>query len=148
MRSEDFIQDRADVKAAIAETAEGFDIQIEVDALAAGEHTIRIYVIDENDGLVDTTFELPFTKEAAPEKVEPAPDPAEPVEEPAAEPAEEPAAEPEAPAAEEPADAPATEPEPPAPAPEPAKSGCGSMIGGSVIVLAAVLGSAWVSKRR
>ena len=148
VRSGDFIQDRPDVKAAIAEPAEGFDIPIEVDTLGEGEHVIKFFAIDENDDLVDTTFEFPFTKEAAPEKAEPAPDPAEPAEEPAAEPAEEPAAEPEAPAAEEPADAPTTEPEPPAPAPEPAKSGCGSMIGGSVIVLAAVLGSAWAAKRR
>ena len=31
---------------------------------------------------------------------------------------------------------------------ETAKSGCGSMIGGGLIVLVTVLGSAWISKRR
>ncbi|MBQ3707483.1 MAG: discoidin domain-containing protein [Clostridia bacterium] len=68
VRSEDFIQDRPDVKSIIHEEAEGFDISIEVDKLAVGDHVIKIYAIDANDNLVDTTFEFPFVKEAPPSK--------------------------------------------------------------------------------
>lgn len=91
-------------------------------------------------------------------KEEPAPEPEpEPVvEKPAAEeaPAEEPAAE-EAPAAEEEApaeEAPAEDDaaaETPAADAAPAESGgCGSFIGGGAVVIAAILGAAWVSKRK
>ena len=151
VRSEDFIQDRPDVKAVIHEEAEGFDMSIELDKLAVGDHVIKIYAIDANDNLVDTTFEFPFVKEAAPEP-QPAPEPEpepEPAPEPEPEPAPEPEPEPEAPAAEEPAaETPAAEtPAAEKPA-EAKKSGCGSMIGGGMIVLVAVLGSAWISKRR
>ena len=77
-------------------------------------------------------------------KEEPVPEPEPAFEpEPAAEPeptAEpEPAAEPETPTAETPA---STE------TPAEKKSGCGSFVGGGVIVLVAVLGSAWAAKRR
>ena len=68
VRSEDFIQDRPDVKAVIHEEAEGFDMSIELDKLAVGDHVIKIYAIDANDNLVDTTFEFPFVKEAPPSK--------------------------------------------------------------------------------
>ena len=61
VQSEDFIQDRPDVKAAIHEEAEGFDIQIEVADLGAGDHLIKIYAVDANGGLVDTGFDFPFT---------------------------------------------------------------------------------------
>ena len=61
VQSEDFIQDRPDVKAAIHEEAEGFDIQIEVAGLGAGDHLIKIYAVDANGGLVDTGFDFPFT---------------------------------------------------------------------------------------
>ncbi|MBQ2544704.1 MAG: hypothetical protein II557_00305, partial [Clostridia bacterium] len=87
-----------------------------------------------------------------PGKVDPPPKAEEPAaeepktEEPAAEP--EPAAE--EPTAETPTETPAETPtETPAEKPaETAKSGCGSMIGGGLIVLVTVLGSAWISKRR
>ncbi|MBO7405841.1 MAG: discoidin domain-containing protein, partial [Clostridia bacterium] len=72
---------------------------------------------------------------------EPAPEP-EPEPEPAPEPEPEPAPEPETPT-----EQPAAEPTTPEPAPA-AKSGCGSMIGGGLIVLVTVLGSAWIAKRR
>jgi hypothetical protein len=68
VKSDEFIQDRPDVKAAINEIAEGFDISIDVSGLAVGDHVIKIYAVDENGGLVDSTFEFPFTKEAAPSK--------------------------------------------------------------------------------
>ncbi|MBQ5356361.1 MAG: hypothetical protein IIU08_10875, partial [Clostridia bacterium] len=61
VQSEDFIQDRPDVKAAIHEEAEGFDIQIEVAGLDAGDHVIKVYAVDANGGLVDTGFDFPFT---------------------------------------------------------------------------------------
>ena len=126
-------------------------MSIELDQLAPGDHVIKIYAIDANDNLVDTTFEFPFVKETAPEP-QPAPEPEpepEPAPEPEPEPAPEPEPEPEAPAAEEPAaETPAAEtPAAEKPA-EAKKSGCGSMIGGGMIVLVTVLGSAWISKRR
>ncbi|MCR5680844.1 MAG: discoidin domain-containing protein, partial [Clostridiales bacterium] len=68
VKSDEFIQDRPDVKAAINEIAEGFDISIDVSGLGVGDHVIKIYAVDENGGLVDSTFEFPFTKEAAPSK--------------------------------------------------------------------------------
>ncbi|MBR4204055.1 MAG: hypothetical protein IKQ92_01110 [Clostridia bacterium] len=68
VKSADFIQDRPDVKAAIHEEAEGFNIEIEVDKLKPGEHLIKVYAIDANDQLVDTTFDFPFTLEAPPSK--------------------------------------------------------------------------------
>ncbi len=66
VKSEDFIQDRPDVKSVIHEEAEGFDISIDVSGLDAGDHVIKVYAIDENDGLVDTTFDFPFTVSRAP----------------------------------------------------------------------------------
>ncbi|MBQ3859824.1 MAG: hypothetical protein II779_04790, partial [Clostridia bacterium] len=60
-KSEDFIQDRPDVKAAIHEEAEGFDIQIDVSGLGAGDHLIKVFAIDADGGLVDTGFDFPFT---------------------------------------------------------------------------------------
>lgn len=91
------------------------------------------------------------------EEPAPAPEPEpEPVveEKPAEEaPAEEPAAE-EAPAADAPADEAPTEEAPAADAPAddaaaPAESGgCGSFIGGGAVVIMALLGAAWVSKRK
>ena len=150
VKSADYIVDRPDVKAAISEEAEGFEIAVDVDGLAEGDHLLKFYALDANGEMVDTTFDLPFTiiRAAEPDE-EPAPDePAEPAEEPtpAEEPAEEPAAE--EPAAEEPEpEPPTTEPTPPAPAPE-AKSGCGSFLGGGLIVLVTLLGSAWIAKRK
>ncbi len=93
VKSADYIVDRPDVKAAISEDAEGFEIAVDVSGLADGEHTLNYYAIDANGELIDTTFAIPFTK--APTVV---------TEEPAA---EEPAAE--EPAAEEPAEEPAAE---------------------------------------
>ncbi len=145
VKSADYIVDRPDVKAAISEEAEGFEIAVDVDGLAAGDHLLKFYAIDANGSLVDTTFDLPFTivRAEAPAE-EPAPEPEAPADEPTPA-AEEPA---EAPAADEPApDAPAAEPTTPAPAPE-AKSGCGSFLGGGLIVLVTLLGSAWIAKRR
>ena len=83
----------------------------------------------------EKTGEKPVKEEPAP-----APEP-EPEPEPEPAPAEEPAQ------AEEPA---ATEAAPAAPATntENAKSGCGSFIGGGMIVLVTVLGSAWIAKRK
>ena len=127
VKSADYIVDRPDVKAAISEEAEGFEIAVDVDGLAAGDHLLKFYAIDANGSLVDTTFDLPFTIVRA--------------EAPAEEPAPEPAADEPAP------DAPAAEPTTPAPAPE-AKSGCGSFLGGGLIVLVTLLGSAWIAKRR
>ena len=68
--SADYIQDRPDVKDAIDQTAEGFNIDIDVSNVGKGAHTIKIFAVDANGELVDTTFELPFTQEkevAAPE---------------------------------------------------------------------------------
>lgn len=87
-------------------------------------------------------------------KEEPAPEP-EPEPEPVVEeaPAEEPAAE-EAPAADAPAEEAPAEEAPAADAPAddaaaPAESGgCGSFIGGGAVVIMALLGAAWVSKRK
>ena len=96
------------------------------------------YVKFSADGTASGTFQVSevtlFGDKTgdAPAAAEPEPEP-----EPEAPPAEEPAAETpaaETPAAEKPAEA--------------KKSGCGSMIGGGMIVLVAVLGSAWISKRR
>ncbi|MBQ3860900.1 MAG: hypothetical protein II779_10245, partial [Clostridia bacterium] len=66
-------------------------------------------------------------------------------------PAEEPKTEEPAPAEEPKTEEPApTTPETPASTETPTetKSGCGSFIGGGLIVLATILGSAWISKRR
>lgn len=68
--SADYIQDRPDVKGQIDQTAEGFNIDIDVSNVGKGAHTIKIFAVDANGELVDTTFELPFTQEkeaAAPE---------------------------------------------------------------------------------
>lgn len=68
--SADYIQDRPDVKGQIDQTAEGFSFDIDVSNVGKGAHTIKIFVVDANGELVDTTFELPFTQEkeaAAPE---------------------------------------------------------------------------------
>ena len=141
VKSEDYIVDRPDVKAAISEEAEGFEIEIDVSGLGAGDHLIKVFAVSTNDELIDTTFDLPFKQEEKPAEEPKAEEPAK-TEEPAAEPeptAEEPA--PEAPA-ETPAETPAEKPA------ETAKSGCGSMIGGSLIVLVTLLGSAWIAKRR
>ena len=69
VKSADFINDRPDVKAAINEIAEGFDISIDVSGVAEGAHTVKIYAVAPDDTLVDTGFDLPFTK-AAPAPVE------------------------------------------------------------------------------
>ncbi|MBQ2546119.1 MAG: hypothetical protein II557_07510, partial [Clostridia bacterium] len=68
VKSADFIADRPDVKAAIAESANGFDIKIDVSGLGEGAHSIKIYAVDTKDELVDTGFELPFTLTAAESK--------------------------------------------------------------------------------
>ncbi len=68
--SADYIQDRPDVKGAIDQTAEGFSFDIDVSNVGKGAHKIKIFAVDANGELVDTTFELPFTQEkgaAAPE---------------------------------------------------------------------------------
>ena len=68
--SADYIQDRPDVKGQIDQTAEGFNFDIDVSNVGKGAHTIKIFAVDANGELVDTTFELPFTQEkeaAAPE---------------------------------------------------------------------------------
>ena len=76
-----------------------------------------------------------MTRAAAPVAEEPAPEP-EPAADPEPEPEPEPAAEPDAPVAETHA---STE------TPAEKKSGCGSFIGGGMIVLVTVLGSAWAT---
>ncbi|MBQ1847390.1 MAG: hypothetical protein II135_05235 [Clostridia bacterium] len=63
VKSADFIQDRPDVKAAINPDAEGFDFTIDVSNTGVGAHTIRIYAVDVDGNLVDTTYEVPFTQE-------------------------------------------------------------------------------------
>ncbi|MBO4869248.1 MAG: hypothetical protein J5585_06010 [Clostridia bacterium] len=63
VKSADFIQDRQDVKDAIHADANGFDMKIDVSNVGKGAHTIKIYAVDANGELVDTTFELPFTQE-------------------------------------------------------------------------------------
>ncbi|MBQ4351477.1 MAG: discoidin domain-containing protein [Clostridia bacterium] len=68
VKSEDFIQDRPDVKAAIHEDAEGFDISIELEGIAVGDHLIKVYAVDADGNLVDTTFDFPITIEAKPSK--------------------------------------------------------------------------------
>ena len=68
VKSADFIADRPDVKAAIAESANGFDMKIDVSGLGEGAHSIKIYAVDTKDELVDTGFELPFTLTAAESK--------------------------------------------------------------------------------
>ncbi len=80
---------------------------------------------------------------------EPEPEPA--AEEPKAEepaPAEEPKTEEPAPAEEPAAEEPAAEAPAETPKTEEKKSGCGSFIGGGLIVLVTVLGSAWISRRK
>ena len=89
-----------------------------------------------------------YGKPGTAERPAPEPEP-EPEPEPAPEPEPEPAAEPE-PSAEPAADTP-TPAETPAGSDGQTKSssgGCGSFIGGGLIVLVTVLGSAWISKRR
>lgn len=61
--SADYIQDRPDVKGQIDQTAEGFNFDIDVSNVGKGAHTIKIFAVDANGELVDTTFELPFTQE-------------------------------------------------------------------------------------
>lgn len=63
VKSADFIQDRQDVKDAIHADANGFDMKIDVSNVGKGAHTIKIYAVDANGELVDTTFELPFIQE-------------------------------------------------------------------------------------
>ncbi|MBQ3706663.1 MAG: hypothetical protein II889_02035, partial [Clostridia bacterium] len=52
VKSADFIADRPDVKAAIAESANGFDMKIDVSGLGEGAHSIKIYAVDTKDELV------------------------------------------------------------------------------------------------
>ena len=75
VKSADYIVDRPDVKAAISEEAEGFEITVDVSGLGDGAHTIKFYAVSSNDELVDTTFDLAFTKDAAAAE-EPAEEPA------------------------------------------------------------------------
>ena len=65
VKSADYIVDRPDVKAAISEAAEGFEIAVDVSGLGDGAHTLKFYALDANGELIDTTFALPFTKGAA-----------------------------------------------------------------------------------
>ncbi|MBR4896220.1 MAG: discoidin domain-containing protein, partial [Clostridia bacterium] len=65
VKSADYIVDRPDVKAAINEEAEGFEITVDVSGLGDGAHTIKFYAVSTNDELVDTTFDLAFTKGGA-----------------------------------------------------------------------------------
>ena len=144
VKSEDFIVDRPDVKSAISEEAEGFDIEIDVSALSAGDHLIKIFAVSTADELIDTTFDLPFSQEEKPAEEPKTEEPKaeEPkTEEPAAEPEPEPAVE--EPKAEQPAEAPAGTPKA-----DEKKSGCGSFLGGGLIVMTAVLGAAWIAKRK
>ena len=69
VRSADFIAPRPDVKNAISPDAEGFDITVDVEKIGVGEHLISIYVIDDEDDLVDTEYVLPFTQELDPNAV-------------------------------------------------------------------------------
>ncbi|MBE6723580.1 MAG: LamG domain-containing protein, partial [Ruminococcaceae bacterium] len=68
VKSADYIVDRPDVKAAISEDAEGFEIAVDVSGLGDGAHTLNFYAIDANGDLIDTTFAIPFTKAAAESK--------------------------------------------------------------------------------
>ena len=113
--------------------------------LPAGDYTMFLLANDGYDIIdsIDFTIRAAKKEEPAPAASEPAPE-ADP--EPAAEeaPAEVPAE------AEAPADA-APAPENAAastPAADSAKSGCGSFIGGGLVVLLSVLGSAWAAGRR
>ena len=63
VRSADFIKDRNDVHQYVHEIAEGFEFDIDVSNVGKGEHTIKIYAIDENGELVYTTYACPFTQE-------------------------------------------------------------------------------------
>jgi hypothetical protein len=63
VRSAEFIKDRNDVHQYVHEIAEGFEFDIDVSNVGKGEHTIKIYAIDENGELVDTTYACPFTQE-------------------------------------------------------------------------------------
>jgi len=67
VKSADYIVDRPDVKAAISEDAEGFEIAVDVSGLGDGAHTLKFFAVDANGDLIDTTFVLPFTKAAAAE---------------------------------------------------------------------------------
>jgi hypothetical protein len=119
--------------------------------LPAGEYTMFLLANDGYDVIDSIDFKITGTKKAE----EPAPAAEEPVqaEEPAQAQAEEPAP--------EPAPEPAGEPEPkeaPQEAPQAAaeeeqsgtgkSSGCASAIGGGCTVLVALLGSAWIAKRK
>ena len=68
MKSADYIVDRPDVKAAISEDAEGFEIAVDVSSLGDGAHTLKFFALDANGDAIDTTFTLPFTKSAAAEE--------------------------------------------------------------------------------
>ena len=102
------------------------------------------FVRFEAEGTASGTFqvsELTLYGEKTGEKpAKPEPEPA-PEPEPEPEPAEEPTGE-------EPAAEPASTPAAANTPAETAKSGCGSFLGGSLIVLVTVLGSAWIAKRR
>ena len=63
VKSADFIKDRNDVHQYVHEIAEGFEITIDVSSVGKGAHTIKLFAIDENGELVDTTYVLPFTQE-------------------------------------------------------------------------------------
>ena len=68
VKSADYIVDRPDVKAAISEEAEGFEIAVDVSGLSDGAHTLKFFALDANGEPIDTTFALPFTKAAAAEE--------------------------------------------------------------------------------
>lgn len=63
VKSADFIKERNDVHQLVHEIAEGFEFTVNVSEVGKGAHTLKIYAVDENGDLVDTTFACPFTQE-------------------------------------------------------------------------------------
>ena len=63
VKSADFIEQRDDVVSLIHADANGFHFKVDVSNVGKGAHTIKIYAIDTEGELVDTTFVCPFTQE-------------------------------------------------------------------------------------
>ncbi|MBO6052243.1 MAG: hypothetical protein J6Q17_00760 [Clostridia bacterium] len=118
--------------------------------LPAGEYTMFLLANDGYDVIDSIDFKITGSKKAEePTKTEepaPAKDPAPAAEEAAPDPVEEPAADAEPEAA--PQETPTASDGGTAGEPAAAKSGCGSLIGGGYTVLAAILCSAWIVKRK
>jgi hypothetical protein len=118
--------------------------------LPAGEYTMFLLANDGYDVIDSIDFKITGLKKteepAKAEEPAPAQEPEPAAEKPAAEPAAEPAADAEPEAA--PQDTPAAPANDTAGEPAAAKSGCGSMLGSAYIVLAAILGSALLMKKK